>query len=167
MINWLRPQYLSLGTKESNNQVWGIGWAVDYGAVEVQTWQSVSEFCQFIHGFAEPPSTQVHNRPRRILWHLNYPLWDYDLERPDIFPEELMKSGDDEHYYLDVTDLLLLPEFQDYLEAWMIEEQENAIMRASWFDPNPSNEYRADIRSLLWALIPMKTRMSIAALEGK
>jgi len=155
MINWLRPRYLSIGTNEASNSTWGIGWAVENGATTLKTWPTISAYCNYIHSHAEPPSSQAHQRPRRILWHLNYRLEEYGpRENDDIF-NGCYTNIDDNDYFIDITDVMLLPEFHQYLQEWMAWEEENAIFRASWFDATPTNNYRKDIRSLLWALIPM------------
>ncbi len=155
MINWLRPQYLSIGTNEANNQTWGIGWAVEYGAATLKTWPTILSYCNYIHSHAEPPSSQAHNRPRRILWHLNYKLNEYEPLPGQEILEGCYTNSEGDDYFIDITDVMLLPEFHQYLAKWMEDEDENAIFRASWLDTTPSNNYRKDIRSLLWVLMPM------------
>jgi len=155
MINWLRPRYLSMGTNESSNKTWGIGWAVEYGTTHLKTWSAISSYCNYIHSYAEPPSSQFYNRPRRILWHLTSSKRYVTPELKNM-TKGCYTNNDDNDYFIDITDVMLLPDFQQYLEEWMLEEDHNPIFRASWLDTTPPNNYRKDIRSLLWALLPMQ-----------
>lgn len=155
MINWLRPRYLSIGTNEAENPTWGIGWAVEHGANHLKTWPTISSYCNYIHSHAEPPSSQAHNRPRRILWHLTSSTRYVTPELKNMI-NGCYTNNDDNDYFIDITDVMLLPDFQQYLEEWMLEEDENAIFRASWFNATPSENQRKDFRSLLWVLMPMQ-----------
>ena len=111
-INWFSPtaKYISITTNEETNPVWGLDWALDHGATEVNTWNSLSDFFDYLSTLIEGPDPDYHDRTREIAI---YPDGEHF---PEIFNRlnVPIKSP-----FIHISNLLNSKPFEKYLIDWI------------------------------------------------
>ena len=149
IINWLKKpdQYISITTSERTNDVWGLDWALANGTTEVNRWESLQEFFSYLSDLALPADpNQAPYRPREIaLYTDDLGLINQLTSNPDspfIILSQVLSSEPE-----------VLVTFEKMLSAHMEETGVSPTFRAIWFEQNPTNEYRSDIRDLLITLV--------------
>lgn len=142
IINWLKQpdQYISITTPEKTNAVWGLDWALANGTTEINRWESLQEFFSYLAALALPPDPKVQ-RPREIA-----------LYTDDLGIINQLTSNPDSPFII-LSQVLPSTAFEKMLSDHMEETGISPTFRAIWFEQNPTNEYRSDIRDLLITLV--------------
>jgi hypothetical protein len=142
--------YISITTDESANAVWGLDYALDNGVTEVKKWESLSDFLLYLAELdldedeeeAENQQGAGAGRPRRIA------LYTEDGE----VKNDLNVDPDTKFIILQYP-LLMRKTFESWLARYIESTGVSPTFRAVWFEENPPNPKRQDIRDLLITLI--------------
>ena len=152
IINWIKNPvaYISITTDESANAVWGLDYALNNGTTEVKKWESLSDFLLYLSELdldedeeeAEKQLGARAGRPRRIA------LYTEDAE----VKNDLNVDSDTKFIILQYP-LLMRTSFQSWLARYIESTGVSPTFRAVWFEENPDNKNRQDIRHLLIQLV--------------
>ena len=147
IINWLKQpdQYISITTEEKTNQVWGLDWALAHGTTEVQRWESLQEFFSYLSDLVLPPDPTKIQRSREIALYTEDPKVLNRLNVSSDSPFIILSKG--------ATSPLESIAFRNFMFHYIEETGVSPTFRAIWFEENPVENMRQDIRDLLITLV--------------
>mgnify|MGYP003649821825 CR=1 FL=1 len=150
IINWLKQpdQYISITTTEKSNQVWGLDWALAHGTTEVQKWESLQEFFSYLSDLVLPPDPTKIQRSREIALYTEDPKV---LDRLNVDPDSpfIILSISIQGAKSPLESIA----FRNFMFHYIEETGVSPTFRAIWFEENPVENMRQDIRDLLITLV--------------
>tara|TARA_R110001592_G_scaffold233447_2_gene491081 strand:- start:355 stop:819 length:465 start_codon:yes stop_codon:yes gene_type:complete len=150
IINWLKQpdQYISITTTEKSNQVWGLDWALAHGTTEVQKWESLQEFFSYLSDLVLPPDPTKIQRSREIALYTEDPKV---LDRLNVDPDSpfIILSISIQGAKSPLESIA----FRNFMFHYIEETGVSPTFRAIWYEENPVENMRQDIRDLLITLV--------------